>query len=190
MALLKVAFVLFVAAECVHGQSFHLGKCPTPSLQENFNVTKYMGTWYEIEKLPAMFERGKCIQAKYSLLSDGTVRIHNSELLPNGKINSIEGTAKVEDPAKPAVLSVSFFKGFPDASYMVLSTDYSSYSLVYSCSDYFDLFHVDFAWILSRTRELDGATVGQLREGLTAMGVDVGRLSVTNQTGCGEVAWA
>ncbi|KAJ0059939.1 hypothetical protein NL108_015858, partial [Boleophthalmus pectinirostris] len=28
----------------------------------------------------------------------------------DGKINSIEGTAKVEDHAKPAILSVSFFK--------------------------------------------------------------------------------
>lgn len=40
-----------------------------------------MGTWYEIEKLPAVFERGTCNQATYSLQSDGTVKVHNAELL-------------------------------------------------------------------------------------------------------------
>uniref|UniRef100_A0A8C6THC6 Apolipoprotein D n=1 Tax=Neogobius melanostomus TaxID=47308 RepID=A0A8C6THC6_9GOBI len=185
MELLKVVLLLLLAAASSHSQSFHFLKCPTPTLQENFNATKYLGTWYEIEKLPAMFERGTCVQAKYSLRPDGTVRVHNSELLANGKINSIEGVATITDPSQPAVLSVSFYRGLPDAPYMVLSTDYSSYSLVYSCSDYLGLFHVDFAWILSRTRELDGATIGQLRNELTAIGVDTDRLSITAQTGCG-----
>lgn len=42
---------------------------------------QYLGTWYEIEKLPALFERGTCIQATYSPLANGTIRVHNSELL-------------------------------------------------------------------------------------------------------------
>uniref|UniRef100_A0A3B4A9I1 Apolipoprotein D n=1 Tax=Periophthalmus magnuspinnatus TaxID=409849 RepID=A0A3B4A9I1_9GOBI len=179
-----------MAAKTTYGQSFHFSNCPKSSLQENFNVTKYLGTWYEIEKLPAIFERGKCVQAKYSLLSDGAVGVHNSELLPDGNINWIKGTAKVEDPAQPAILSVSFFKGLPDSPYMVLSTDYSSYSLVYSCSDYLGLFHIDFAWILSRTRQLNSATVSQLRDTLSTMGVDVNRLLVTDQTGCEAMASA
>ncbi|KAK7878235.1 hypothetical protein WMY93_031144 [Mugilogobius chulae] len=190
MALLKVVFLLLVAAEFSQSQSFHMYSCPTPSLQVNFNVTQYLGTWYEIQKLPAMFERGDCVQAKYSLLADGQVRVHNSELLSNGKINSIEGTAKILDPTQPAVLSVSFFRALPDSPYMVLSTDYTSYSLVYSCSDYLGLFHIDFAWILSRTRQLNSATVSQLRDKLTAMGVDVKRLSVTDQTDCGAMVSA
>ncbi|XP_020778456.2 apolipoprotein Db [Boleophthalmus pectinirostris] len=190
MALLKVVFLFLVAAETIYGQSFRFSTCPKIKPQENFNVTQYLGTWYEIKKLPAMFERGKCVQAKYSLLQDGAVRVHNSELLKDGKINSIEGTAKVEDHAKPAILSVSFFKVVPDSPYIVLNTDYSSYALVYSCSDYFGLFHIDFAWILSRTRHLDSATVSLLQDKLTLIGVDVSRLSVTDQTGCGPMASA
>ncbi|XP_019958753.2 apolipoprotein D-like isoform X2 [Paralichthys olivaceus] len=180
----QVLFVLLLTTVATDAQSFHLGVCPQPSVQENFNVTKYMGTWYEAEKLPARFERGKCVQATYSLLADGTVRVHNAELLPNGKINSIEGVARVKDPSHPAMLDVSFFKGVPDAPYWVLSTDYQSYALVYSCSDYFSLFHIDFAWILARTRALPEDVVGRLHDELTAAGVDVNRLTVTNQTGC------
>uniref|UniRef100_A0A8D3A4D4 Apolipoprotein D n=1 Tax=Scophthalmus maximus TaxID=52904 RepID=A0A8D3A4D4_SCOMX len=170
-----VLFVLSLAAAAADGQALHLGRCPQPPVQEDFNVTKYMGTWYEIEKLPALFERGKCNQATYSLLADGT-------------INSIDGIAKVKDPSQPAILGVSFFKGFPDGPYWVLSTDYQSYALVYSCNDYFGLFHVDYAWILARARLLPADDVSRLHDELTAAGVNVNRLTVSDQTGCDVMA--
>ncbi|XP_065804887.1 apolipoprotein D-like isoform X1 [Labrus bergylta] len=180
----KVLFAFLLTAAAAEGQSFHQGNCPQPSVQENFNVTQYMGTWYEVEKLPAMFERGKCNQATYSLLDDGTVKVRNVELLANGKISSIEGVAKVKNSSQPAILDVSFFRGVPDAPYWVLSTDYHSHALVYSCSDYFGLFHIDFAWILARTRVLTGDIILQLHDKLTAAGVKVNRLTVSDQTGC------
>ncbi|CAJ1081661.1 apolipoprotein D-like isoform X3 [Xyrichtys novacula] len=180
----QVLFVVLLTAVGADSQSFHRGNCPKPSVQEDFNVTKYMGTWYEIEKLPAVFERGKCNQATYTLLDDGTVKVRNAELLANGKISSIEGVAKVKNSSEPAILDVGFFKGAPDAPYWVLSTDYQTYALVYSCSNYFGLFHIDFAWMLARTRVLTEDVVSQLHDKLTAAGVNVKRLTVSDQTGC------
>ncbi|XP_038587905.1 apolipoprotein D-like [Micropterus salmoides] len=184
MTALQVLVMLHLTAAAADAQTFQGGNCPQPSVQEDFNVTKYMGTWYEIEKLPAVFERGKCNQATYSPLTDGTVSVHNSELLSNGKINSIEGVAKVQNSTQPAILGVSFFKGVPDAPYWVLSTDYQSYALVYSCSDYLGFFHIDFAWILARTRVLTEDVIGKLHERLASAGVNTNRLTVTDQTGC------
>ncbi|XP_042366803.1 apolipoprotein D-like [Plectropomus leopardus] len=184
MKAFKVLFVLLLTASAVDSQSFHTGKCPQPSVQEDFDVTKYMGTWYEIEKLPAMFERGKCNQATYTLLADGTVQVYNSELLSDGKINSIKGVASIKNSSQPAILDVSFFKGLPHSPYWVLSTDYQSFALVYSCIDYYGLFHVDFAWILARARALTEDVIGQLHNELTAAGVNTNRLTVSNQTGC------
>lgn len=74
--------------------------------------------------------------------------------------------------------------GVPDAPYWVLSTDYRSYALVYSCSDFLGFFYVDFAWILARTRVLTEDIISQLHDQLVAAGVDLNRLTVTNQTGC------
>uniref|UniRef100_A0A8C2XAQ8 Apolipoprotein D n=1 Tax=Cyclopterus lumpus TaxID=8103 RepID=A0A8C2XAQ8_CYCLU len=178
----KVLLALLTAAAAAHAQSFHPGRCPQPSVQEDFDVTKYMGTWYEIEKLPAVFERGKCNQATYSLRPDGTVKVLNADFYHIWlKVrNTIQGVAKVKDSSKPAILGVSFFK---DGPYWVLSTDYRSYSLVYSCTDYF-LFHVDFAWILARTRVLTEDVMSRLRDTLSSAGVDVNRLAASNQTGC------
>uniref|UniRef100_A0A8C9Y163 Apolipoprotein D n=1 Tax=Sander lucioperca TaxID=283035 RepID=A0A8C9Y163_SANLU len=168
MKAFQVLFMLLLTAAVADGQSFHLGKCQQPSVQEDFDVTRYMGTWYEIEKLPAIFERGKCNQATYSLLADGTVKVHNSELLPNGKINSIEGVAKVKNSSQPAILTVSFFKGVPDGPYWVLSTDYQSYSLVYSC--------FRLVWDV----------ISQLHDELASAGVNLNRLTVSDQTGCDQ----
>lgn len=38
---------------------------------------KYLGKWYEIEKLPASFEKGKCIEANYMLRPDSTIQVLN-----------------------------------------------------------------------------------------------------------------
>ncbi|XP_068566337.1 gamma-glutamyl hydrolase-like [Cebidichthys violaceus] len=183
MKAFQVLLVLLLTAAAADGQSFHAGKCPQPPVQEDFDVMKYLGTWYEIEKLPAVFERGKCNQATYSVLADGTVKVRNEELLSNGKRNSIEGVARVKNSSQPAILGVSFFKGVPDGPYWVLSTDYQSYSLVYSCTDHF-LFHVDFAWILARTRVSTEDVISRLRDKLASAGVDINRLTVSNQSGC------
>lgn len=42
---------------------------------------QYLGEWYEIEKLPAYFAIGECVQANYSMGEDGTVRVLTSQVL-------------------------------------------------------------------------------------------------------------
>lgn len=62
----------------------------------------------------------------------------------------------------------------------MLSTDYDSYTLVYSCTD-LELLHVDFAWIMSRQPTLPKETLEELRSQLAAIGVKVDKLLTTNQ---------
>lgn len=85
--------------------------------------------------------------------------------------------------------SLSLHKGLSDSPYWVLASDYQSYSLVYSCFEYVGLFHIDFAWILARTRVLSKDMLAHLHEKLAAAGVNVNHLTVTNQTGCNVFTW-
>ncbi|XP_041924592.1 apolipoprotein D-like [Alosa sapidissima] len=181
---MAVFFMLVALIVSVNGQTFHLGSCPTPPVQQNFDVGKYLGRWYEIAKLPAVFEKGKCHQATYSLLKKGVVKVVNAELLHDGKVNSIEGQATVTNLAQPAKLDVTLFKGIADAPYWVISTDYTSYSVVYSCKDVFGLLYVDFAWILARSRSLPANTVSQLRGDLESHGVSLSGMTSSDQVGC------
>ncbi|XP_055057670.2 apolipoprotein D [Misgurnus anguillicaudatus] len=136
-------------------------ECPQPAVQQDFDPTRYMGRWYEIMKIPSRFQFGECCQATYAL-SNGIVLVRNDELLANGTISSIEGTAKITDPSEPAKLQVSFFKGAPPSPYWVLATDYDNYALVYSCTDGWDLRHDAYAWIMSRDRTLPKETISEL----------------------------
>uniref|UniRef100_A0A3B5AFI3 Apolipoprotein D n=1 Tax=Stegastes partitus TaxID=144197 RepID=A0A3B5AFI3_9TELE len=154
--------------------------CPKPAVQKNFDAAKYLGTWYEIEKLPHTFQKGECSTATYSLKSPGVVGVLNRELLADGTINTISGSAVSKSSSEPAKLLVSFFENSPPAPYWVLSTDYDSYSLVYSCTD-LGVLHVEFAWIMSRQPTLPQETIRELSNTLSSIGVNVDKMITTNQ---------
>ncbi|XP_059901160.1 apolipoprotein Db [Gadus macrocephalus] len=179
----SAAFLILLVLPLVSSQSYHWGACPDPKIQPNFNIEKYLGTWYEIEKLPASFERGKCIEANYNTRPDGTIQVLNSQFYKQ-KFRTVEGTAVIPDPREPARLKVSFSYFTPYAPYWVLTTDYSTVAVVYSCTDVLHLFHIDFAWILSRSRFVQPQTVQYAKQLLAGEGVDVYRMKPTDQLGC------
>lgn len=180
---MSTSYLLLLLLPLVAAQTYHWGPCPIPKVQPNFNLEQYLGRWYEIEKLPASFERGKCIEANYSIRKDGTIRVLNSQFYKN-KVRVAEGTAIVQDPQEPSRLGVSFSYFSPYSPYWVLTTDYSSLSVVYSCTDIFRIFRIEYAWILGRSRFLPPETVRYAKNLLTSEGIDLFRMKVTDQTGC------
>ncbi|KAM3860657.1 apolipoprotein Db [Diretmus argenteus] len=181
--MISPVFLLFLVLPLVSAQTYHWGPCPDPKVQPNFNIQQYLGKWYEIEKLPASFERGKCIEANYAVRSDGTIRVLNSQFYKD-KVRTAEGTAVVQDPREPGKLGVSFSYFTPYSPYWILTTDYSGVSVVYSCTDILRLFHVDYAWILGRARILPAQSVLYAKHLLATEGVDVFRMKATDQSGC------
>ncbi|KAG7228986.1 hypothetical protein INR49_013219, partial [Caranx melampygus] len=142
---------------------------------------QYVGKWYEIQKLPTAFQKGECGTATYSLKAPGVVGVLNRELLDDGTINSIVGSAKARNPAEPAKLEVSFTDiPSPPGPYWVLSTDYDGHSLVYGCTD-FGLFRMELTWILSREPTLSEEALEHVQGILSSIGVDVTKMVPTNQ---------
>lgn len=72
----------------------------------------------------------------------------------------------------------------PAAPYWVISTDYENYSLVYSCTNILWLFHMDYAWILSRAPELHPETVEHLKSVLQSYKIDTEKMMTTDQANC------
>ncbi|XP_072307271.1 apolipoprotein D-like isoform X2 [Eucyclogobius newberryi] len=163
-------------------QTLRCGPCPTIGVQPGFQLQRYLGRWFEITKLPASFESGKCIEANYALRQDRTIQVVNKQMEERGR--NIEGTAVVTDPEEPAKLGVSFSFLSPVGTYWVLYTDYTSVAVVYSCTDILQLAHVDFAWILARSRFPSEETMRNATELLEKVGVKPCELIPTGQTGC------
>lgn len=81
------------------------GPCPNLQGVANFNVKKYLGSWYEFKKYPNFFSRGaKCITATYALQKDGNVSVLNQQTI-NGTADKILGYAR---PISSGVLGVNF----------------------------------------------------------------------------------
>uniref|UniRef100_A0A0A9ZEB1 Putative lipocalin R877 n=1 Tax=Lygus hesperus TaxID=30085 RepID=A0A0A9ZEB1_LYGHE len=79
--------------------------------QEDFDITKYLGTWYEIARTPNYFERN-CVanaRAQYKLVPEQacTFTVENSCLYEGDVDHSVLGLATY-DPINQAKLSVTF----------------------------------------------------------------------------------
>ncbi len=104
---LSAIMAILTLTGCVTGES--TGAIPAVA---DFDAARYMGTWYEIARLPHSFERDMdFVKAEYTLTEDGVIQVRNSGRR-DGDEKSIEGTARLE---KPGELSVMFFWPFRSA---------------------------------------------------------------------------
>ena len=144
-AFMKNLIALTLAALLLPGLLTAQSRRLDTSVIPDFNLSKYLGTWYEIARFDHSFERNMDnVTAEYVLRADGKVGVINSGWR-NGLFKVANGKAKQPDPLmSPAHLMVSFFLFFySDYNVLMLDDDYQV-SLVGSSSP-------DYLWILSRT---------------------------------------
>ena len=142
------------------------------------DLTRYMGTWYEIARFPHRFQEGcTATTANYTLRDDGEVDVVNRCFLgsPQGEENMAEGRARVVDVATNAKLEVSFFRPFWGDYWIIELGDQYDYAVVGHPGR-------DYLWILSRTPQLaKGAYAGILARRRDDHRYDVERLQRTLQ---------
>lgn len=146
------------------------------SVIDDFDLSRYLGTWYEIARFDHSFERGlDNVTAEYLLRDDGMVDVINSGW-KDGKFEVANGKAKQPDPlTDPAHLKVSFFLFFySDYNVMMLDDSYQV-SLVGSKSP-------KYLWILSRTPELSDSVLDAVLEEAESRGYDTGKLIWVDQS--------
>lgn len=142
------------------------------SAVESFDLSRYLGTWYEIAKYPVSFEEGLVgVQAEYSMRDDGDIRVLNSgfEETFDGERSTAEGKAWVPDPAEPAKLEVRFFWPFT-GDYWVIALDPEYRWSVVGEPDR------GYLWILSRSPALPETEYRQIVERIHDLGYDTTRI--------------
>ena len=138
----------------------------------HFDPERYMGTWYEIARLPQYFERDlDKVKAEYTLNDDGTIKVVNSGV-KGDEPRSITGKAKLKDPdAKPLAgeLRVSLFWPFySDYRVIELAPDYSHAVVTGGSRDYL--------WVLARRPTMDKAQLDGILSRAKALGFETDKL--------------
>ena len=85
---------------------------PLPTV-ENVDLPRYVGTWYEIGRLPNVFQR-QCLgdtTAQYAARPDGNIDVINrcrTAGKGDSEFDTARGMARIIDPVSKAKLQVSF----------------------------------------------------------------------------------
>jgi len=154
-----------------------LGYPETVTPVSGFNLSRYLGTWYEIARLDHSFERGlERVTAEYVLRDDGGVRVINRGYdIRQDRWKTAEGRAYfVESPDK-GYLKVSFFGPFY-GSYVVFELDQKDYRYAFVSGP-----DRSYLWLLSRTPAIDAALLARFVETAGQKGFDTKQLIYVNQ---------
>ena len=148
-----------------------------------FDVSRYMGTWYEISKLPNWFQR-KCVQgtqARYKVLGPTQIEVNNKCTTASGEEIQAIGLARPNGSGRPAQLEVRFAPEWTAWLPMVwgaywvldLDTDYQLAAVGDPSKSYL--------WILSRTPQVSAERYDAVLQRLNVMGFDITKLEKTRQ---------
>jgi len=141
--------------------------------QKDFDVERYLGTWYEIAKKPFPFEKGcQYAVAKYSW-ENNMMNIRNSCLDADKKvIRESYGKARIPDMNDKSKLKVRFSgaDAWPgEGDYYVHYTDYDKYAIVGSPDG-------RYLWILSRTEKIPKSDLRMLVNKVKSFGYDPNKI--------------
>ena len=135
---------------------------------KGFDAARYMGTWYEVARLPKWYERDMVhVSAEYAL--DGeTLRIRNSGWR-DGERKVSTAVGHFTGPADEGAFRISFFRPF-----------YGDYRIIWLSPDY-DLALVtgedrSSLWILARSASIPDERRDALVKFAADLGFDVSKL--------------
>jgi apolipoprotein D and lipocalin family protein len=172
IARMKPRMLLFIALLSLTGcqSTRHL------KAVDDFELNRYMGTWYEIARYPHHFEKGlSSVSAQYTVLLNGKVEVINHGFDEEKQAwKSIRGSAKAKDPTR-GQLKVSFFKPF-----------YATYKIIYLNETYTRAIVTgptyNYLWILSRDPVIPPEEFRQLIDRARAAGFDPEKIIQVDQT--------
>ncbi|PPT25887.1 hypothetical protein XarbCFBP7614_18685 [Xanthomonas arboricola] len=150
----------------------------------SLDLNRYLGTWYEIARLPIRFEDADCtdVSAHYSLQDDGTVRVQNRCLTAEGELEEAIGQARAIDDSN-ARLEVTFLPEglrwipFTKGDYWVMRIDADYTAALVGGPDR------KYLWLLARLPQLDENTTQAYLAHAREQGFDLAPLIHTPHTG-------
>ncbi|XP_076039897.1 crustacyanin-A2 subunit-like [Oratosquilla oratoria] len=156
--------------------------CPKARPMANFDITKYVGTWFEIQAKPSIFQPIEtCLASVYSLQGSKALKVSSQGRKHSGEPASTSSTLNQKSP-NTGDFSTDFVAGFT-VPYQVLDTDYQTYACVHSCLSVFTITN-EFNFVYSRQRTLDSKNLQHCQKVFRANGANLEGMQNTQQNAC------
>ncbi|MFS8428375.1 hypothetical protein EIQ28_09190 [Xanthomonas campestris pv. plantaginis] len=161
-----------------------MSRHPDLSTVASLDLSRYLGTWYEIARLPIRFEDADCtdVSAHYSLDADGGIRVQNRCFTANGELEEAVGQARAIDETH-ARLEVTFLPEglrwipFTKGDYWVMRIDADYTAALVGSPDR------KYLWLLARLPQLDENIAQTYLAHAREQGFDLAPLIHTPHTG-------
>ena len=144
---------------------------------KDFNINKYLGTWFEIVRKENIFEKDlDFVTATYSLNSDGNINVLNKGFnITKNKESQITGKAKKKYENIENILEVSFFGPFY-SDYIIADYDKENYNWALVLGK-----NSNYMWILSRKPQLDEEIRNSILNKAVSFGIELTDLVYVKQ---------
>ncbi|KAG8193730.1 hypothetical protein JTE90_005028 [Oedothorax gibbosus] len=194
---LVYAIALFLGFVQLSFAQFPLvGKCPDVKVQEDFDLSRFSGQWYEIERTMSFLETlSQCTAVNYtdSGYGDGSVEVVSEGRGPVLKIKRhVRLIAKVPSKDEPAKWRLRLSDLQLKAHYWILNTDYDNYAIIWACNQVgvgILYARAENMWIIARERTLPEETLEKIHARIDTLYKDIKAKSLlkkVNQNNCDD----
>ncbi|MDB5461897.1 MAG: hypothetical protein JWP23_286 [Phenylobacterium sp.] len=166
----RLTVILATAAALAVAQAAVADAMPQPA--PHIELTKIVGRWYEVARLPNMTQRG--CQAGTSDWTRNGVGLSVVQAChkgaPDGPLSEWKAKARVADPVSNAKFRMSFFGGLISQEYWVLDQRSDQGWLILATHD------GKYLWLMSQKPTLPTAFRSEALARIKQLGFDTGRL--------------
>ena len=169
---LSIAVLAFLLVVIIFLLTGHTGIPEGITVVRNFDLSKYVGTWYEIARLDHGFEKGLThVTIEYLFQKDGSIKVINRGFnVKHQKWEESSGKAYPIETPDIGRLKISFFGPFY-GSFNIIELDGNDYSYAMATGP-----SRNFLWILSRHKNLDPMVMQRLIEKAKTLGFKLEKL--------------
>ncbi|KAJ8984293.1 hypothetical protein NQ317_009777 [Molorchus minor] len=189
--MIRVHILLIVFVVTVTAQIPSLGFCPEYPPMSDFELDRFLGKWYEVERYFQISEvAARCVVTDYAKAPSGKIYVSNEitnrltgiKRIIGGYLESAgradEGKLRVKYSTTPISTETTL---------IVLDTDYETYAVIWSCNGFGPL-HAQSIWIMTRERIPPGPVLQTVYGVLDKFKISRTFFVKTDQEGCALAA--